>query len=198
MTTYAAAEAARLRAIDALDTAGLTAEADRLAALPPITDRETTKAASVIARSALAASDAGRDRAVRAAYASIGASRAADEASYQTTGLLGHVTVAKELDRMTLPNCTSPAAHADGRHDLACYIGAAPGLAEEPDPTEARIAELEAEIARLRGERVHYIVGCGCPDRGRCVPHGWAGIGAEDWHLCADHDHVVDDEGDKR
>ena len=48
-SAYADAEAARLRAIDALRAArlsGLTAEADRLAALPPITDSETAGAAA--------------------------------------------------------------------------------------------------------------------------------------------------------
>lgn len=46
MTTYATAERARQKAIAALRAAGLTAEAVRLAALPPITDRKTAKAAA--------------------------------------------------------------------------------------------------------------------------------------------------------
>lgn len=46
MRTYATAEQARQRAVAALRAAGLDAEADRLAALPPITDRESALAAA--------------------------------------------------------------------------------------------------------------------------------------------------------
>lgn len=45
MTTYADAERARREAIAALRDAGLDEQAERLAALPPVTDRETADAA---------------------------------------------------------------------------------------------------------------------------------------------------------
>ena len=53
MTTYATAERARQRAIRVLRGAGLDAEADRLAALPPITD--AASAAAILAAAYAAA-----------------------------------------------------------------------------------------------------------------------------------------------
>lgn len=57
MTSYAEAERARQRAIKALRAAGLHEQADRLAALPPITDART----AALAVSAYGAADAALD-----------------------------------------------------------------------------------------------------------------------------------------
>lgn len=48
MTTYADAEQARWDAVKALRTVGLTAEADRLAACPPIVERKTADATRAV------------------------------------------------------------------------------------------------------------------------------------------------------
>lgn len=52
----------------------------------------------------------------------------------------------------------------------------------------------EAEIARLRSERNHYLAGCRCTMRGYCTPHGWAGtVEPDDYEICADHEHAEPD-----
>jgi len=62
------------------------------------------------------------------------------------------------------------------------------------DLLEHRLAKRKAEAERLRAERDHYMAGCTCPLRPACVPHGWAGTGAEDHGICADHDHGATEE----
>ena len=80
MTTFSEAEAYRQRAIIALRAAGLTAEADRLAALLPIKDEATAYAAICPCVDAgSTAWDAGAQVAWGAALEAAGASAYAEE-----------------------------------------------------------------------------------------------------------------------
>lgn len=62
MTPFSDAEQARLRAVDALRRAGLTAEADRLAACAPIIDRATAISAFYAADDAMTSAYGDADR----------------------------------------------------------------------------------------------------------------------------------------
>lgn len=80
MTTFSGAEAYRQRAIIALRDAGLADEADRLAALPPITDEATAYAAiTPCVDAGSTAWDAGAEEAWGAALEAAGAAAYAEE-----------------------------------------------------------------------------------------------------------------------
>ncbi len=82
MAYYAADRAVQVHAVAALRTAGLTEQADTLAALPEIVDRGTAGAASYAARAASDAAQVARPTYRAASYAARAASYAAPAASF--------------------------------------------------------------------------------------------------------------------